>query len=82
MPSQENRTQDKGEGADNSDSASDETNSDLASLLDTPLADAALPIKISAKQSEVGTHAKPAPRQDDAEVKAAVTALLSLHSEA
>lgn len=76
MPSERfEKGDDKGEAADNSDAASDETS---ASLMDTPRDTR---IEALPTTTKIGTTvAATMPRQDDAEVKAAVTALLSLHS--
>jgi len=64
--------------ADTRDAASEETSSDLAGLLDTPRAEVTLSAKPAAVLQDVNTgHV---PREDDAEVKAAVTALLGLSS--
>jgi len=75
-----------GEGAENSDAASDETTSDLAGHIDTPRAEtpaAATKAASTSSQKQIiqtGGARKPAAQHDDAEVKDAVTALLSLHS--
>ena len=75
MPS--DRQPEKSE-ADTSDTASDETTSDLAGLPDTPRAEVTLSAKPAAVLQDANT--KHVPREDDAEVKAAVTALLGLSS--
>ena len=76
------RSQDKGEVAESSDAASDETTSDIAGQADITAisrSEAIMPGHRVTEENEAGfTVPKPAPRQDDDEVKAAVAALLGL----
>ena len=81
MPS--DRPQVGGEGADMSDAsnaASDETTADLSAVLDTPRETAPAASSGGTPRGSPALTAVPKPkaRHDDAEVKDAVTALLSL----